>query len=49
MLQAPRASCRGGGTVDARDLKSRDFGRMGSNPIPGTNSRMTRLAPAGYG
>ena len=25
--------------ADARDLKSRDFGRVGSNPIPGTFGR----------
>ena len=27
---------RGGGMADARDLKSRDFGRVGSTPTPGT-------------
>ena len=31
-------ACRGGGTADARDLKSRDFGRVGSSPTPGTNN-----------
>ena len=48
--------CRGGEMADARDLKSRDFGRVGSTPTPGTgaaqagsppNSRLTRSYSSG--
>jgi phosphatidylglycerophosphate synthase len=35
-LQIPLLNARVAKQVDARDLKSLDFGRTGSSPVPGT-------------